>query len=82
VRMVPVCTMSGQSGNACKTLSGGNPADFYMDSITPGVSESKADYFAELYEQGGGQGLTLVHFSAQTEPFLAQNTPSTPPDTS
>ena len=26
-----------------------------MDSITPGVSESKADYFAELYEQGGGQ---------------------------
>jgi len=25
-----------------------------------------------------GQGLTLVHFSAQPEPFLTQNTPSTP----
>jgi hypothetical protein len=24
---------------------------------------------------GGGQGLTLVHFSAQPEPFLTQNTP-------
>ena len=23
----------------------------------------------------GGQGLTLVHFSAQPEPFLTQNTP-------
>jgi imidazole glycerol phosphate synthase subunit HisF len=25
--------------------------------------------------QGNGQGLTLVHFSAQLEPFLTQNTP-------
>jgi len=25
------------------------------------------------------QGLTLVHFSAQPEPFLTQNTPYTPP---
>jgi hypothetical protein len=28
-----------------------------------------------------GQGLTLVHFSAQPEPFLTQTTPSTPLDT-
>jgi hypothetical protein len=28
------------------------------------------------------QELTLVHFSAQPEPFLTQNTPETPPDTS
>jgi hypothetical protein len=28
----------------------------------------------------GGQVLTLVHFSAQLEPFLTQNTPSTPPN--
>ena len=28
-----------------------------------------------------GQGLTLVLFSAQPEPFLTQNTPWTPPDT-
>jgi len=26
-----------------------------------------------------GQGLTLVHFSAQPEPFPTQNTPYTPP---
>jgi len=25
--------------------------------------------------RGHGQGLTLVHFSAQPEPFLTQNTP-------
>ena len=28
------------------------------------------------------QGLTLVPFSAQLEPFLTQNTPQTPPKTS
>ena len=28
-----------------------------------------------------GQGLTLVHFSTQPEPFLTQNTPSTTPNT-
>ena len=28
-----------------------------------------------------GQGLTLVHFSAQPEVFLTQNTPYTPPNT-
>jgi len=26
------------------------------------------------------QGLTLVHFSAQPQPFLKQNTPCTPSD--
>jgi hypothetical protein len=26
------------------------------------------------------QGLTLVHFSDQLEPFLTQNIPDTPPD--
>jgi len=26
------------------------------------------------------QGLTLIHFSAQPEPFLTQNAPCTPPD--
>jgi hypothetical protein len=28
-----------------------------------------------------GHGLTLVHFSAQPEPFLTQNAPYMPPDT-
>jgi peptidase E len=27
------------------------------------------------------QGLTLVHFSGQPEPFLTQSTPYTPPNT-
>jgi hypothetical protein len=30
---------------------------------------------------GQRQGLTLVHFSAQPEPFLTQNAHCTPPDT-
>jgi hypothetical protein len=30
---------------------------------------------------GGGQGLTLVHFSAQPEPFLTQHPPQTHPGT-
>ena len=33
-------------------------------------------------EEGSRQGLTLVHFSAQPEPFLTQNTPITPHNTS
>jgi hypothetical protein len=28
-----------------------------------------------------GQGLTLVHYSAQPEPFLSKNSPCTPPNT-
>jgi len=28
-----------------------------------------------LFEAGYRQGLTLVHFSSQPEPFLTQNTP-------
>jgi hypothetical protein len=38
-------------------------------------SKSKAS------ESTSWQGLTLVHFSAQPEPFLTQNTPQTPPET-
>jgi len=29
----------------------------------------------------GNQGITLVHFSAQHQPFLTQDTPHIPPDT-
>ena len=32
-------------------------------------------------QRAHGQGLTLVHFSAQPEPLLTQNTPCTPPGT-
>ena len=32
-------------------------------------------------DAGPGQGLTLVHFSAQPEPSLTQNTPCTPRNT-
>jgi len=34
-----------------------------------------ADYLGKITAMGLGQGLTLVHFSAQPEPFLTQNTP-------
>ena len=34
-----------------------------------------------LLTNGPGQGLTLVHFSAQLEPYLTQNTPYTSPNT-
>jgi hypothetical protein len=33
------------------------------------------------YRVGPGQGFTLVHFSAQPEPFPRQITPQKPPDT-
>jgi hypothetical protein len=45
------------------------------ESLLSLVSNTNNDSF-ELYY---GQGLTLVHFSAQLEPFLTQNTPRTPP---
>jgi beta-phosphoglucomutase-like phosphatase (HAD superfamily) len=35
----------------------------------------------QLESEGMRQGLTLVHFSAQPEPLLTQNTPQTPPNT-
>jgi len=34
-----------------------------------------------MRRRGRRQGLTLVHFSAQPETFLTQNTPYTPPHT-
>ena len=49
-----------------------------------GVPEQPEGYSADLpppeplhpsVEKDAGQGLTLVHFSAQPEPFLTQNTP-------
>jgi hypothetical protein len=52
--------------------------------------QSKSDeYFLDsgnhvsffLEEQAFGQGLTLVQFPAQPEPFLTQNAPKTSPET-
>jgi len=34
-----------------------------------------------MLKDGAGRGLTLVHFSAQPQPFLTQNTPCTPLNT-
>jgi len=36
---------------------------------------------AEIQDERERQGLTLVHFSAQPEPFLTQDTPYTPRNT-
>jgi hypothetical protein len=40
-------------------------------------TEESDDFDDESFDDlpGLGQGLTLVHFSAQSEPFLTQNTP-------
>ena len=43
------------------------------------LPENRSDMFDVAI---AGQGLTLVHISAQPEPFLSQNTPLRPPDTS
>ena len=42
------------------------------------TSAASASYVTEYT---WNQGLTLVHFSAQPEPFLAHNTSYTPPNT-
>jgi len=44
----------------------GRPAILLLDEI---------DAICPSRGGGGGQGLTLVHFSAQPEPILTQNTP-------
>jgi hypothetical protein len=45
------------------------------------VAALQAEQERIVEETDGRQGLTLVHFSAQPEPFLAQNTSYTPPHT-
>jgi hypothetical protein len=48
----------------------------------PAVAAAHAEPgHAAAAEPAAEQGLTLVHTSAQPEPFLTQNTPSTCPDT-
>jgi len=39
------------------------------------VGDDVDHVLADLGRDAGVQGLTLVHFSAQPEPFLTQNTP-------
>jgi len=45
------------------------------------MSSGPAASFCALLLVSHHEGLTLVHFSAQPEPFLTQNTPQTPPAT-
>ena len=60
-----------------------------MTRCTAIIPDLKMAYFKclvcgaapELTFVDRGQGLTLVHFSAQPQPFLTQNTPYTPPTT-
>jgi hypothetical protein len=39
------------------------------------------DVLKRMAHEGSRQGLTLVHFSAQPEPYLTLNTPFKPPTT-
>jgi len=45
----------------------------------PAAASAAAAACASISASTVHQGLTLVHFSAQPEPLLTQNTPSTPP---
>jgi len=47
----------------------------HLDELGPASMFDAPSAVAVMPETGGGQGLTLVHFSAQPEPFLTQNTP-------
>jgi hypothetical protein len=44
-------------------------------SVVPAYSTQRSDTLAPAPSRTGSQGLTLVHVSAQPEPFPAQNTP-------
>jgi hypothetical protein len=44
-----------------------------VDSIAPIRSLNRTNTFSTLTICSSNQGLTLVHFSAQPEPFLKQN---------
>jgi len=59
----------------CAALAISSDAAALLDFVT---SPSTAPWELLVY---CGQGLTLVHFSAQPEPFLTQNTPYTPLNT-
>jgi hypothetical protein len=54
--------------------SGANLYTYFVCSTIGGA-------FTRLPDVTPGQGLTLVHSSAQLEPLLTQNTPCTPPET-
>jgi len=51
------------------------------DKIWEEVQEAHKEFVDELGEMGTKHGPTLVHFSAQPEPFMTQNLPCTPPNT-
>ena len=44
-------------------------------SAVEAVEYDDSNGWPEEADGGGGQGITLVHFSAQPEPFLKQNAP-------
>jgi hypothetical protein len=52
-----------------------------MARLPPSVVEDFEGQACKAHVMGAGQGLALVHFSAQPEPFLTRNTPKTPLDT-
>jgi len=65
---------SNTNEGSCQTLSFGGSANigYYADTCWKALKE----YHVTEHEQG----LTLVPFPAQPEPFLTQTTPKTPPN--
>jgi len=75
------CVERPRKKNAEKT-SRNIAADEYVHD-TKGVAlnwDGKRDRYNGFDAEDYGHGLTLVHFSAQPEPFLTQHTPQKPPD--
>jgi len=71
--------VSGTGGGGLSSSTGGSVGGVTGQSMYSNGQGSK-------HQPGGGgarvnrQGLTLVHVSAQPEPFLTQNTPSNTPE--
>jgi hypothetical protein len=69
-------------GNGHRRRTGGKTALALM--MTAARDKARSDRGRPRGKPGGGQGLTLVQFSAQPQPFLSQNNPKhhlIPPNT-
>jgi hypothetical protein len=70
--------LSGMGGNGKKFKASKPGQDAAMDKIVDAELKQRLIAGGTLLEPTVRQGLTLVHFSAQPEPFLSHNKPKYP----